>query len=972
MSTVKKHSELSYEKTRLFLFVALFCVVVFFPSDRAYAYSASCDFDTRFPPSYIQETAVNRSYASILSGLRMIPPKRAGEGCTAQDKAELIAKVEQAHAAQEDALKQPDNSVARKDALAKEKGSPTGEVVCDSAAKNLLLPVCWVRLIAVTVGWLLLSLSAWLLAIADMLFNWTVDNTILLFSTAIFAKVSGGVNAGWTAMRDIANIVIIGMFTFIAIATILGVAEYGAKKLLARVLIIAVLINFSLIFTKVIIDFSNFTAAQFYSSASGLSMDDAQKAAAVRSDPKNTSGTIGAMTDLTGNDGSVGSIGGFKTTGISGAFLGFLKVTSVSDTFKSLDKLANDAAGGWYVALAHGILAAILLGGAACVLFYGVYLLISRAVLFIFLMVTAAGAFATHLIPKMNESTYGWNGWWSSLLHNAALAPFLMIFLWITLQVSSSIAAANPNGALGNLATAEVGSADVSTLFSYFIILGLLWGSFLLASKWASKVGGLKFTGTILSSLPLGTAALASRFIAAPIARKFIGGGGAARSMMLQDKIKERSLAATKLDPKSKAFKDEAGVIAGMMKQKDRADWTAKQSWNAANLAQPVMKALGVPSFLSGATKSGGYAETVKERAEKAIKGAEKVVLKKEDISDEERARIRRGIVRDRQNSQNLRNLRAAAVGLRSALATALADRTAQMPGKTGALSAAQRNKAASEQNLAGINQQRTVQIPLVAHLKADKGNADAALNFVRQEKARIITDSANEIAPLQAAVLAKRNAGQNADSEELLVRNAEAKRDNALVEQDAKIREAEAKAIDIGTRVTTEEGNLNAINTQAQTASNNVATATNTINTLEADIKGLNDAVVNAEAKIKESDKDITAEKARMLKGFKEGVDSEVEAMVNRSKGLAVESATSHAHNRLSNMLNVLVGQTEDDDTIAKFTRKQASSSAGIKYKDFRDAMNAVNAQLGNTGATATTTQQGGTGTTPATGQVP
>ena len=37
------------------------------------------------------------------------------------------------------------------------------------------------------------------------------------------------------------NIVIIGMFTFIAIATILGITEYGYKKMLSRVLIVAVL-----------------------------------------------------------------------------------------------------------------------------------------------------------------------------------------------------------------------------------------------------------------------------------------------------------------------------------------------------------------------------------------------------------------------------------------------------------------------------------------------------------------------------------------------------------------------------------------------------------------------------------------------------------------------------------------------------------------------------------------------------------
>ena len=370
----------------------------------------------------------------------------------------------------------------------------------------------WNPLIA-GIGALLIFVSALFLALADLLFNWSVDNTILLFSTEVFAKVEGGVNAGWTAMRDIANIVIIGMFTFIAISTILSIKEYGAEKMIARVLIIAVLINFSLLFTKIIIDVSNFTASQFYASSFGYtSISNAQTAATERSTGKNKPGNTIQDSSLTS----------FQSKGIAGAFIGFLGVTSVSSSYDALNRLANNPSGGWYIAFAHGLLAFVLLGAAGCVLLYGAYLLISRAVLFIFLMVTAAGAFATHLIPKMNEGTYGWNGWWSSLLHNAALAPFLMIFLWITIKVSSTLTK-QQGGLLGNLVTDAPASTDVGALFSYFIILGLLWGSFLLASKWAGKVGGLGFTGTILSSATVGTAALASRFIAAPILRQTAG-----------------------------------------------------------------------------------------------------------------------------------------------------------------------------------------------------------------------------------------------------------------------------------------------------------------------------------------------------------------------------------------------------------------------------------------------------------------
>src|SRR3989338_7106401 len=296
--------------------------------------------------------------------------------------------------------------------------SKTAKDQADKAAKTLALTnpsceglenfwakpgVCTARLVAVGLGGLLISIGAWLLALADMIFNWTVDNTILLFSTALFNKVSPAINIGWTAMRDIANIVIIGMFTFIAVSTILGIKEYGAEKMIARVLVVAVLINFSLLFTKIIVDASNFTAAQFYAPLYGYPSLSVARAEAERL----SKGSPGRAVFSTAED-SLEALNQLPSKGIAGQFIGFLKVTSISSTFKSLNTVAEKNSGGGWTVLGLGILGFMLFGGVAVVLFYGAYLLISRAVLFIFLMVTAAGAFATHLIPKMNESKYGW------------------------------------------------------------------------------------------------------------------------------------------------------------------------------------------------------------------------------------------------------------------------------------------------------------------------------------------------------------------------------------------------------------------------------------------------------------------------------------------------------------------------------------------------------------------------------------
>ncbi|MBI4133234.1 hypothetical protein HY478_01325, partial [Candidatus Uhrbacteria bacterium] len=128
---------------------------------------------------------------------------------------------------------------------------------------------CFLRLFSVLTGTVLISLTAFFLALSAFLFNVLVHHTVVSFGYLFNDGVQQAINVGWGGIRDIANIVIIGLFVFLAINIILGVKDFGDKSKIARFLIIAVLINFSLLFTKVIIDASNFTAFQFYK-ASGL------------------------------------------------------------------------------------------------------------------------------------------------------------------------------------------------------------------------------------------------------------------------------------------------------------------------------------------------------------------------------------------------------------------------------------------------------------------------------------------------------------------------------------------------------------------------------------------------------------------------------------------------------------------------------------------------------------------------------
>lgn len=70
--------------------------------------------------------------------------------------------------------------------------------------------------------------------------------------------------AGWTVTRDVTNLFFVFILLWIALATIFDVQEYSAKNLLPRLIIVALLINFSLVIGSTVIKISNKLADVFW------------------------------------------------------------------------------------------------------------------------------------------------------------------------------------------------------------------------------------------------------------------------------------------------------------------------------------------------------------------------------------------------------------------------------------------------------------------------------------------------------------------------------------------------------------------------------------------------------------------------------------------------------------------------------------------------------------------------------------
>ncbi len=116
----------------------------------------------------------------------------------------------------------------------------------------------------------LVGIGSAMLWITTTLLQWVID--ITPEATSILSgETAHIVQAGWNLTSGIANMALILVFVFIALSTILGVEKYHLQKLFPRLIAVALLINFTLLFVAMGVDVSNFL---FHSIASKITSAD--------------------------------------------------------------------------------------------------------------------------------------------------------------------------------------------------------------------------------------------------------------------------------------------------------------------------------------------------------------------------------------------------------------------------------------------------------------------------------------------------------------------------------------------------------------------------------------------------------------------------------------------------------------------------------------------------------------------------
>jgi len=406
------------------------------------------------------------------------------------------------------------------------------------------------------------------------------------------------INESWGVVRDMANIAFIFLLLYASIQTIIGVGGDN-KKLIVNIVIIAILINFSLFFTKIVIDISNVLSVLFYDAIA---------------------------------PGALNATGTFSSTqaGLSNAFMQHLNLTSLYKA--GADNVAIDVGG----IITVGIMGSILLMIAAFVFFAVALMFIIRYVILILVIILSPLAFLGFVLPQTKKYK---DQWIEALTGQAFFAPIYFMLTWITLRVLSGItqvsnatlgAAASSTSSIGTLAVVgkTIKSADgvIPTLINFIVVIVFLIASLIISKEWANKVpGGVnKLTKWATGAAGGATIGMAGRF-----GRNTLGRAGS----MIGD---------------SKYLKDkqEAGGASGALARLALVTGrkTAGSSFD--------LRATGVGGVLdAGKAQKGGYADVIKKRNEDKKKFADSLSPTGEEKG---RAKIaREKLENDPTNSKN-------------------------------------------------------------------------------------------------------------------------------------------------------------------------------------------------------------------------------------------------------------------------------------------------------------------------------
>ncbi len=337
------------------------------------------------------------------------------------------------------------------------------------------------------IGELGLSVSAWFLSVSGMVLNISV---ILTLNIKALYEATPAIDQIWLVIRNLSSMFIIFALIYTSILTILDVAKTSASSLIKNIIMAGILINFSLFFTKTLIDASNLISLQFYRAL-------VPNSATI--DKNSISSILSTATPYAENGLSNIFMQSLKLPSIYNNPKGFLTGATETDFFKII---ISTIGGSILILLAAG---SIL---AAAIAF------IIRIVILLLLMGFSPVYFVGMIFPQVKDNiSKKWEGWLTSQL---VFMPVYLLLMYVSVKFLTGIngvgffnqldtARANSNSS--NLMLTTVGLVLQYTIAYFVLIVPLMaalklggdsakWGS--AAQKWVSgMVGGVIGRNTV-------------------------------------------------------------------------------------------------------------------------------------------------------------------------------------------------------------------------------------------------------------------------------------------------------------------------------------------------------------------------------------------------------------------------------------------------------------------------------------------
>ena len=271
----------------------------------------------------------------------------------------------------------------------------------------------------------------------------------------------------WSVIRDVTNILTVFSALYIGVRYIMGSEELDFRKSLIRILLAALLINFSFPLSKFAIDISNYVSVSVRSGIPGY---------------------------VTSKDGSK-----TKVNGISGVIMHY---TGVSTAIGNLANPGSDKEFKGFTSWTSMALAIVYLASVFFVFLYATLMILLRAIVLLVCVIFSPVMFMTSSFKSMEKLNQLWR---DNFIGQLLFGPVFMLGLWLSIGF---LASANSNFSFDGI-TKSVATPDSvqQTTMLVLSIISLFLAVFA-ANKVSSGLGGAigGFIGGAVKTVGLGVA----------------------------------------------------------------------------------------------------------------------------------------------------------------------------------------------------------------------------------------------------------------------------------------------------------------------------------------------------------------------------------------------------------------------------------------------------------------------------------